>query len=95
MLGPPVCVKCEKMLDYTENVGWRCPQCGLDSNDHAFTIPKALFDKLFPVVALIVTLLAVSCTPCFYRMDSQGYYKICGGVVKCTSTTKLPSEGCK
>jgi len=50
MLGPPVCVKCEKACEYTLNVGWRCPQCGKDSKDHAFTIPKALFVKIFPDV---------------------------------------------
>jgi len=51
MLGPPVCVKCEKVFKYSpdERPCWRCPECGTaETQHHALTIPKALFDKLFP-----------------------------------------------
>lgn len=56
MLGPPVCVACKKAYKYLPFlVGgrwwkrWECPECGAtDTKDHAATIPKELFDRIFP-----------------------------------------------
>lgn len=54
----------------------------------------AFFCVVLAALGFVVWLAGCS-APCYYRMDSQGYYKICNDKIKCTSQKRLPNPECE